>query len=101
MAALSWGVSAAAAQSLPEMRMTPAEIRASALDSNQIGSSAVPRVHKKVIFGDPAKRASAPSYCSCPLTPPSRRTRIATIVWPLSAPASGTLATAIISMRNC
>src|ERR1700686_3023755 len=42
-------------QSLPEMRMTPAEIRASALDSNQIGSSAVPGVHTKVIFGDPLK----------------------------------------------
>lgn len=55
MAALSLGVSAAAAQSLPEMRMTPAEIRASALDSNPIGSSAVPGVHTKVIFGDPAK----------------------------------------------
>jgi quercetin dioxygenase-like cupin family protein len=54
VAALSLGVSAAA-QSLPEMRMTPAEIRASALDSNQIGSSAVPGVHTKVIFGDPAK----------------------------------------------
>src|SRR5580704_12227227 len=55
VAALSLGVSAAAAQSLPEMRMTPAEIRASTLDSNQIGSSAVPGVHTKVIFGDPAK----------------------------------------------
>jgi len=55
VAALSLEVSAAAAQSLPEMRMTPAEIRASTLDSNQIGSSAVPGVHTKVIFGDPAK----------------------------------------------
>src|SRR3984957_3033128 len=55
VAALSLGVSAAAAQSLPEMRMTPAEIRASVLDSNQIGSSAVPGVHTKVVFGDPSK----------------------------------------------
>src|SRR6202162_2637458 len=55
VAALSLGVSAAAAQSLPEMRMTPAEIRAIALDSNQIGRSAVPGGHTKVIFGDPAK----------------------------------------------
>lgn len=47
--------SAAIAQSLPEMRMTPAEIRASALDDNQIGSSGVPGVHTKVVFGDPAK----------------------------------------------
>src|SRR5437660_1391845 len=45
----------AIAQSLPEMRMTPSEIRASALDSNQIGSSGLPGVHTKVIFGDPTK----------------------------------------------
>src|SRR5580700_414132 len=55
VAALSLEVSAAAAQSLPEMRLTPAEIRASALDTNQIGSSAVPGVHTKVISGDPSK----------------------------------------------
>jgi hypothetical protein len=47
--------SAAIAQSLPEMRITPAEIRASALDNNQIGSSGLPGVHTKVIFGDPSK----------------------------------------------
>jgi quercetin dioxygenase-like cupin family protein len=47
--------SAANAQSLPEMRMTPAEIQASTLDSNQIGSSGVPGVHTKIVFGDPAK----------------------------------------------
>jgi quercetin dioxygenase-like cupin family protein len=47
--------SAAIAQSLPEMRMTPEEIRASALDSNQIGSSGLPGVHTKIIFGDPSK----------------------------------------------
>lgn len=47
--------SAAIAQSLPEMRMTPAEIRASVLDSNQIGSSGLPGVHTKVVFGDPSK----------------------------------------------
>jgi quercetin dioxygenase-like cupin family protein len=46
---------AASAQSLPEMRMTPSEIRASALDNNQIGSSGLPGVHTKVIFGDPSK----------------------------------------------
>jgi quercetin dioxygenase-like cupin family protein len=48
-------VSAAIGQSVPEMRMTPAEIRASTLDDNQIGSSGVPGVHTKVIFGDPSK----------------------------------------------
>src|SRR2546425_5436653 len=47
--------SAAISQSLPEMRMTPQEIRASALDNNQIGSSGLPGVHTKVIFGDPSK----------------------------------------------
>ena len=47
--------SAATAQSLPEMRMTPEEIRATALDSNQIGSSGLPGVHTKIIFGDPSK----------------------------------------------
>lgn len=55
VAALSLRVSAAAAQSLPEMRMTPEEIRASAFDSNQIGSSGLPGVHTKVVFGDPSK----------------------------------------------
>ena len=46
-----------AAQSLPEMRMTPPEIAASAssLDNNQIGSSGVTGVHTKVLFGDPKK----------------------------------------------
>ena len=47
--------SLALAQSLPEMRMTPAEIRASALDNNQIGSSGLSGVHTKVVFGDPSK----------------------------------------------
>jgi quercetin dioxygenase-like cupin family protein len=47
--------SVAIAQSLPEMRMTPQEIRASALDSNQVGSSGLPGVHTKVVFGDPSK----------------------------------------------
>jgi uncharacterized RmlC-like cupin family protein len=56
IAALSVGAaSTATAQSLPEMRMTPTEIRASALDKNQIGSSGLPGVHTKVIFGDPSK----------------------------------------------
>ncbi len=48
-------VSAAGAQSLPEMRMTPAEVQATPLDHNQIGSSAVPGVRTKVLFGDPSK----------------------------------------------
>lgn len=52
---LSLAASVATAQSLPEMRMTPEEIRASALDSNQIGSSGLPGVHTKIVFGDPSK----------------------------------------------
>jgi hypothetical protein len=39
------------------MRMTPAEIAASAktLDNNQIGSSGLEGVHTKVLFGNPEK----------------------------------------------
>jgi quercetin dioxygenase-like cupin family protein len=48
-------VSPASAQSLPQMRMTPAEIKATPLDNNQIGSSGVAGVHTKVVFGDPSK----------------------------------------------
>jgi len=48
--------SSTVAQSLPEMRMTPAEIQATALDENQIGSSGLPGVHTKVILGDPSKQ---------------------------------------------
>ena len=47
--------SATTGQSLPEMRMTPQEIRVSALDSNQIGSSGLSGVNTKVVFGDPSK----------------------------------------------
>jgi quercetin dioxygenase-like cupin family protein len=47
--------SIASSPSLPEMRMTPAEIRTSVLDSNQIGSSGLPGVHTKVVFGDPSR----------------------------------------------
>ena len=43
------------AQSLPEMRMAPSEIRSSALDGNQVGSSGLAGVHTKVLFGDPSK----------------------------------------------
>lgn len=56
IAALSlMAASVVTAQSLPEMRMTPQEIRASALDSNQVGSSGLPGVHTKVLVGDPSK----------------------------------------------
>src|SRR5437588_55369 len=55
VAGFSLVAATAIGQSLPEMRMTPTEIRASALDTNQIGSSGLPGVHTKVIFGDPSK----------------------------------------------
>jgi hypothetical protein len=45
----------AKSQTLPQMRMTPAEIKAGPADNNQIGSSELAGVHTKVLFGDPAK----------------------------------------------
>jgi quercetin dioxygenase-like cupin family protein len=52
---LAIAASGTVAQSLPEMRMTPTEIRGIALDdNNQIGSSKLPGVHTKVIFGNPS-----------------------------------------------
>jgi uncharacterized RmlC-like cupin family protein len=57
IAALSLtSASAATAQTLPEIRMTPAEIQSSALDDNQIGSSGLPGIHTKIVFGDPSKK---------------------------------------------
>ena len=47
--------SAAVAQKLPPMRMTPAEIRSGKLDNNQIGSSGATGVHTNIVFGDPTK----------------------------------------------
>jgi quercetin dioxygenase-like cupin family protein len=52
---LSLAPFALSAQSLPQMRMPPSEIRGSALDSNQVGSSGLPGVHTKVLSGDPTK----------------------------------------------
>lgn len=43
------------AQPFPEMRMTPGEIQALALDGNQVGSSGLPGVHTTVLLGDPTK----------------------------------------------
>jgi uncharacterized RmlC-like cupin family protein len=48
-------VSPAMGQSLAQMRMTPAEIKGTTFDGNQIGSSGVAGVRTKVIFGDPSK----------------------------------------------
>ena len=46
---------AARAQTPPQMRMTPAEIKTGPTDNNQIGSSELAGVHTKVLFGNPAK----------------------------------------------
>lgn len=43
------------AQSLPEMRMLPEEMRGGAVDGNQTGSSGLAGGHTKVLFGDPSK----------------------------------------------
>jgi pimeloyl-ACP methyl ester carboxylesterase/quercetin dioxygenase-like cupin family protein len=45
----------AASAALPELRLTPAEVRANQTGSNQIGSSGLPGVSTKVLHGDPAK----------------------------------------------
>src|SRR5438105_7662630 len=50
------GASGVIGQSLPEMRMTPAEMGASTADKNQIGSARLPGVHTKVLFGDPSRQ---------------------------------------------
>jgi quercetin dioxygenase-like cupin family protein len=47
--------SAADTPSLPQIRLTPAEIAALPLDNNQIGSSGASGVHTKVLYGDPSK----------------------------------------------
>ena len=47
--------SQAADKSLPQMRMTPAEIQASTTEDNQAGGSGVSGIHRKVLFGDPEK----------------------------------------------
>jgi len=49
------GASVAIAQSLSEMRLTPAEIRNTGGGESQIGSSKVLGVKSRVLFGDPAK----------------------------------------------
>ncbi len=49
------GASASTTSSLPEMRMTPAEVQCGGFGESQIGSSKDAGVHTKVLFGDPAK----------------------------------------------
>ena len=45
----------ARAQALPQMRMTPAEIKAGPSDNTQIGRSQLAGIHTKVLFGDPTQ----------------------------------------------
>ena len=40
---------------LPQKRLTPAEVRDNQSGSNQVGSSLLPGVSTKVLFGDPSK----------------------------------------------
>src|SRR5438876_173863 len=56
--ALIFLVAASAAttsSSLPEMRMTPAEVLTGVFGNSQIGSSKLAGVHTKILFGEPAK----------------------------------------------
>jgi quercetin dioxygenase-like cupin family protein len=48
-------VSQATDKSLTQMRMTPAEIRATDAEENQTGGSGVPGGHRRVLYGDPEK----------------------------------------------
>jgi hypothetical protein len=88
------------AQSMPEMRMLPADMRGSAVDGNKVGSSGLAGVHTKVLFGDPSK----PGFYSILLFVPAHTTiqahshrddRMAR--W---SPARGTSATATASTRG-
>ena len=49
-------VDRASTSTLPQMRLTPAEVRANQTGSEQIGSSGLAGVSTKVLFGDPSKR---------------------------------------------
>jgi quercetin dioxygenase-like cupin family protein len=55
LAGLFLTVASATGPSLPQMRMTPAEVRATTFDGSQVGSSAVVGVRSKLLLGDPAK----------------------------------------------
>jgi hypothetical protein len=57
---------------LSEMRLTPDEISALPFDNGQIGSSSLPGVHTKILFGNP----SEPGYYSILLFVPAH-TKIA------------------------
>jgi quercetin dioxygenase-like cupin family protein len=75
----------AATVSMPELRKTPAELKAMPAGNDQIGSSGLAGVHTQVLFGDPTK----PGLYSILLYVPARTTiaahshrddRVATVV---------------------
>jgi pimeloyl-ACP methyl ester carboxylesterase/quercetin dioxygenase-like cupin family protein len=61
-----------APSTMPRMRLTPEEVRANQSGSEQIGSSGLPGVSTKILFGDPSKRGlytivlSVPAHTSVP-----------------------------------
>jgi pimeloyl-ACP methyl ester carboxylesterase len=61
-----------ASSTMPQIRMTPAEVRANQTGSEQIGSSGLAGVTTKVLFGDPSKPGfytmvlSVPAHTSIP-----------------------------------
>jgi hypothetical protein len=101
IAALSLvAASVATAQSLPEMRMTPAEIQAKLSTATRLGVLASLVFIRRSSLAILQKWASTRSCCLYPLTPRSRHTHIATIGWQLSFQGSGTWDTELISMQN-
>ena len=54
-AAASTVQSSRPSSALPEMRLTPAEVRADQTSSSQVRSSMLPGVSTRVLFGDPSK----------------------------------------------
>ena len=62
--------SAPSSATLPQMRLTPDEIRANQTSTSQIGSSGLPGVSTKVLSGDPSK----PGFYTIVLSVPARTT---------------------------
>jgi hypothetical protein len=91
------------AQSLQQMRMTPAEIAAGSttLDNNRSEVRSLRVSTPKFYSAIPRKRVTTRFSCSCPRIQRSKRTHIAIIASPPSYPASGTSATATISTPSC
>ena len=77
--------STAGSSALPQMRLTPAEVRANQTGSEQIGSSGLAGVSTKVLFGDPSKDGfysivlSVPAHTTIPAHL-HRDDRMATVV---------------------